>query len=351
MLHLALSLGAFALVLGVLVTIHELGHYLAARACGVRVEAFSIGFGPTLVARTARSGTVWKISAFPLGGYVKMHGMTAPGEGEPSADPDSYTAKPVASRMAIAAAGPLANVVLAFVLFTGILLCAGREVPLAVVGQVLPGSAAEAAGMKTDDRIAAIGGMPIRTFEELREVVTTSPGKKLGFDVERGKSKMFMVLAPKLESGEGRIGILSGRSMHESLGPLAAARMGAAHTAEVLESTAAGIGRLLTQGEGAKDVGGPILIAQVSGEAASYGLAALVAFMGMLSVNLAVVNLLPIPILDGGHLVFLAAEGVLGRPVSARAQDYAYRLGFAVLASAFVVVSFRDVLRLLGDLH
>ncbi len=349
MAHLLQTLASFALVLGVLVFVHELGHYIAARACGVYVEAFSIGFGRPLLSWTARSGTVWKIGILPLGGYVKMHGMSLDTRDEAASDAasfrddEAYFRKSVWSRMLIAAAGPIANFLLAFVLFTTLYAAVGREVPLPVVGQVVPGSAAAAADLKPGDDIVAVDGSPVTTFEALRDRIAVAPGRDLALAVRRGAADLTLRVHVADEDGAGRLGVTSGRTERIHLSPVGAVAAGGGQTWFVFAATFKGLWHILTTGHGVADLGGPIMIAQLSGKVAALGALSLVTFIALLSVNLGLVNLLPIPILDGGHLMFYAAEALRGRPVPARAQEYGYRLGFAIIASVFVFVSFNDL--------
>lgn len=350
-MHLLQTLAAFALVLGVLVFVHEYGHYLAARACGVFVETFSIGFGRALARWTASNGTVWKIGILPLGGYVKMHGMAIDARDEASADAaafragEAYFKKSVGQRAAIAAAGPVANFLLTFVLFSALFAAVGQDVPLPVVGGVLAGSPAATAGLQPGDEIRNVDGRPMATFQQLRDVVAASAGRTLTLAVHRGALDLTVPVTIRAEEGAGRLGVTSGRSMQKHVGPIAAIAAGAAQTWTTIAQTFAGLAHILRTGEGASDLGGPILIAQLAGQVAQLGVAKLITFMALLSVNLGLVNLLPIPVLDGGHLMFYAAEAVRGRPVPVRAQEYGYRIGFAIIAMVFVFVSFNDLVR------
>jgi regulator of sigma E protease len=352
-LHLAQILASFALVLGVLVSIHEMGHYLAARACGITVEAFSLGFGPALKIWVDRRGTEWKISVLPLGGYVKMYGMSpdaradAAAAGEVFRPLEAYSEKKVWQRSIVAAAGPVANFLLAMVLFGVLLGVAGRQVPLPVVGEVIADSSAAHAGLRVGDEIRAVNGAPVKLFEDLRQVVVASPNRDVTLLVHRGTADMTVtahILAAPM-SGSGILGVKSGAMRTERLGPLQAIVGGVAETWDVLRQTMVGLISIVTGQTGADELGGPISIAHMSGQVAQLGLLSLINFIALLSVNLGLVNLLPIPVLDGGHLMFYAAEALRGRPVPPRAQEYGYRVGVAIIASIFVFASFNDLVR------
>jgi regulator of sigma E protease len=353
MMHLLHTLGSFALVLGVLVFIHELGHYLAARWRGIHVEAFSIGFGPALLSWTDRSETVWKICVLPLGGFVKMHGMAVNVIDEQAVDQtairqgQAFFEKSVLSRAIVAGAGPVANFLLAAVLFSALYATLGRQVPLPIVGDVAPGSSAASAGLKQGDDIVAVDGRKIVVFEDLRRLVAASAGRTLQIEVHRGSQDLTLpVLIKPATPGDmsvGRLGVVSGGVRTDRLGLVSAVQAGFSETGMVLWQTLLGLVHIVTTGRGVHELGGPIAIASLSGQVAALGIASLVSFIGMLSINLGLVNLLPIPILDGGHLMFYAAEAIRGRPLPPRAQDYGYRVGFAIIASMFVFISWNDL--------
>jgi regulator of sigma E protease len=354
-LHLLQTLASFAFVLGILVSIHEMGHYLAARWCGIGVEAFSLGFGPALKSWTDKRGTVWKISALPLGGYVKMHGMSptarqdAADAGEAYRAEEAYAEKHVGKRALVAFAGPLANFLLAIVLFSTLLLVVGRQVLLPVVGGVVKDSAAAHAGLLVGDEITAIDGVKVGRFTALQHIIVAEPGRDVTLTVARdGK-----VLAVPLHTDTvhsvtgivGRLGIQSGKTVFERVRPGTAVVEGAVATWTTMQQIVIGLAGVVTGRESADGLGGPIMIAQLSGQMAQQGMFSFFAFIALLSVDLGLVNLLPIPVLDGGHLMFYAAEAVRGRPVPARAQEYGYRVGIALIACVFVFVSWNDLVR------
>jgi regulator of sigma E protease len=353
MIHLLQTLASFGLVLGVLVFVHELGHYLAARWRGIHVEAFSIGFGPALLSWTDRKETVWKVCVLPLGGFVKMHGMAVNVADEQAVDTaatregEGFFDKSVGSRAIVAAAGPVANFLLAAVLFSLLYAAVGRQVPLPVVGEVVPASSAADAGLRQGDAIRAVNGAKMATFEDLRRIVAASAGVTLQMQVHRGTQDLTIpVLIKPASPGDmsvGRLGVTAGEVVTERLGPVAAVIAGVTQTGQVLWQTLLGLFHIVTTGHGVRELGGPIAIATLSGQVAQLGIASLVGFIAMLSINLGLVNLLPIPILDGGHLLFYAAEAVRGRPLPPQAQDYGYRVGFAIIASLFVFISWNDL--------
>jgi len=358
--HTLHTLGSFALVLGVLVFIHEFGHYLAARWRGIHVEAFSIGFGPSLLAWTDGQETVWKICALPLGGFVKMHGMALNVADENAMDQSAsrpgqaYFEKSVLSRSIVAAAGPIANFLLAAVLFSALNAVVGQQVPLPVIGEITEGSSAAVAGLKTGDSILAVDGKRTMEFEDLRRIVAASAGHTLSFRLRRGTQEITLPVAIQPaapgDMSVGRLGVKAGEIATVRLGLFAALGAGLWQTWQVLWQTLLGLVHIITTGHGVNELGGPIAIASLSGKVADLGIASMVSFIAMLSINLGLVNLLPIPILDGGHLMFYAAEAVRGRPLPARALDYGYRVGFAIICSLFIFISWNDLVHT-GAVH
>ncbi len=342
----------FVIVLGVLVFFHELGHYLAARWCGVHVETFSIGFGQPLATWKDRRLTVWKLGWIPLGGYVKLHGQERPEDATPEAralwQPGrTFHEKSVAARATIVAAGPIANFVLAAVLFALLFATAGEPVILPEVGEVLAGSAAAQAGLQTGDRILAIDGQPVEEFEDIQRIVAARPGQQMTLQFSRaGKPRTLTLTTGMREQGGQRIGSL-GVTAHATdfrrLPVGSAVIEGAGHTYYVAEQTLVGLWRMVTSGRGAEDLGGPLRIAQLSGQVAQLGVGSLIDFIAVLSINLGLINLFPIPILDGGHLLFFLAEALRGRPLPTRAVEYGFRAGFALLVGLFVFATWNDL--------
>lgn len=347
------TLGAFVVVLGVLVSVHEFGHYLAARWGGVFVEAFSIGFGRSIWSRRDRRGTEWRIGILPLGGYVKLHGQEPPAEGasSPSASPEAargaFYARPAGIRMAVVAAGPAANFLLAFLLFSALFATAGKPSVAPVVTQVMAGSPAEKAGIAVGDEILAVGPVTVHDFTDIQRAVAPHPDAPLDLEIRRHGTTLTLHVLTAGREVEGRrvgsLGIAGGVMRYERLGVAAAVTAGAAETWRVGAETLASIGRLL-RGEGRRDeIGGPLRIAALSGRVAAAGMAELVSFIAVLSVNLGLINLLPIPVLDGGYLVFYGLEALSRRPVPKRLQEMGLKAGLMLILALFVFATWNDL--------
>ena len=347
------NVGAFLVVLGVLVFVHELGHYLAARWRGIHVEAFSIGFGKALLSWTDRLGTVWKLAWIPLGGYVKLHGQERPEDVDAATragwlEGRTFHGKGVGSRAIVVAAGPIANFLLAAVLFSVLFGLSGRPISVPVIGEILPQSAASQAGLMAGDRVVTIDGQSVARFEDLQRIIAGAPDRSVTIDILRdGKPQSVDVHTGSREGALGRkmglLGVKGGAPEFEHLGPIAAVGAGIEQTWDVLVQTLGGLGQMLSGQRSADELSGPLGIAQLSGQVASLGLASLVSFIAVLSVNLGLINLFPIPILDGGHLVLYALEAIRGRPVPAKIQELGFRAGFAVLAGLFVFATWNDL--------
>ncbi len=339
---------AFAVVLGVLVFIHELGHYLAARWRGVYVEAFSIGFGKKLLGWTDSVGTEWKLCALPLGGYVKMHGMEQPEEVTDEVRANwkpgqTFHGKPVLSRMIVVAAGPIANFLLAAVLFSLLFFATGRPVSDPVISEVVAESAAAKAGLLAGDRILTIAGQKITTFEDVQRIVGRSAGMPLAVSLERDGKTLDVTATPKATGANGILGIRGSKVTYEPVSAVDAIPEGVAQTWKVGVQTLGGIWQMISGQRGSDELGGPLRIAQLSGQVAQLGFASLVSFIAVLSVNLGLLNLFPIPVLDGGHLVFFCLEALRGRPLSERAQEMGLRAGFALLVGLGVFATWNDL--------
>lgn len=351
---------SFAVVLGVLVFVHEMGHYLAARWRGIHVETFSIGFGQSLARWTDKRGTVWKLAWIPLGGYVKLHGQERPDlvpEEERAAWQPGRTfhEKSVWSRIIVIAAGPIANFILAAVLFIGLFMVVGKPIAEPVIGQILPGSAASQVKLQPGDVITNVGGVAVKTFGQIQKQVAPNPGKDIGLTVDRGGNVViFRVKIGSTPDGHGGtrgvLGIVEGAPHFQRLSPQQAVVQGAVETWTVTRQTLAGLWQIVAHRTGLNELGGPLRIASLSGQVAAMGIASLVSFIAVLSVNLGLINLFPIPVLDGGHLLFYLAEIIRGRPISAKAQEYGFRAGFALLLCLFVFATWNDVNQL-GFVH
>ncbi len=348
MLHSFYQIAGFAVSIGVLIFIHELGHYAAARSQGVTVEVFSLGFGPALLKYKAKSGTVWQLSALPLGGYVKMQGW---GEAEDKAPspPGSFSGATLSSKAVIVAAGPLANLALAVVLYAVLFVSAGQPSTPALFASVDPHSAAAAAHLLPGDRVLAIGGAPVRDFSNLQQIVTGHPNTELDFTIGRAGQKFTesVQIGSATVDGTsiGRLGVTAAPTFTRLLpGP---AIVAAFHqTGAVIASWGTQMGMLIFQHKGLSDLSGPIGIAQVTGQVAAMGWAPLLDLLAFLSINLGLVNLIPIPILDGGHLLFYGWEAVARRKVSEKVRDMGLRFGAALILTLFLVTTFNDLSRL-----
>ena len=349
----------FLIVLGVLVFFHELGHYLAARWRGVHVETFSIGFGRSLATWRDKRGTLWKLSWIPLGGYVKLHGQERPEDVSDEVRAAwlpgvTFHEKSVTSRAIVVAAGPVANFILAIVMFAALFATAGEPVILPEIGDVLAGSAAAHAGLQTGDRVETIDGQPTARFEDIQHIVAAHPGAPLTLQIRRGDATQTVDLTTDTRDVGGRqigsLGVTAHAAEYHRLPVPAAIVAGTMHTWDVLAQTVAGLWQIITGKTGAEALGGPLGIAKLSGQAAEQGLPTLVDFIAVLSVNLGLINLFPIPILDGGHLLFFLAEAVRGRPLPARAVEYSFRAGLALLVGLFVFATWNDLSHL-GLVH
>jgi regulator of sigma E protease len=358
----------FLFVLTIVVFFHELGHFLVARWCGIRVLVFSLGFGPEIVGFNDRHGTRWKISAVPLGGYVKFFGddsaastpdRAAAAEMSESDKKDSFVHQPVPSRAAVVAAGPIANFVLAVAIFAGIFMVIGKQTATARVDAVQAGSAAAAAGFKAGDLVVSIDSDKIDSFSDMQRIVSVSSGEPLKIVVERDGHPVTLTATPQLKEIKDnfgnvhRLGVLGiSRSMAagdiktQKFGPLMAVVMGAKETWFVVDRTLSYIGGIFTGREAADQLGGPIRIAQVSGQVATAGFGALIHLTAVLSVSIGLLNLFPIPLLDGGHLLFYGIEAARGRPLSERAQEVGFRIGLAIVVMLMIFATFNDILHL-----
>ncbi|GGF83886.1 zinc metalloprotease [Azorhizobium oxalatiphilum] len=358
----------FLFVLTLVVFFHELGHFWVARRAGVRVLTFSLGFGPELYGFNDKHGTRWRLAAIPLGGYVKFYGdedaASTPDPQKlaamtPAERKESFFYQPLRWRAAIVAAGPIANFILAIVIFTFVFMVFGRQVSAPRVDQVSPASAAERAGFKPGDLVLTIDGAPVESFADMQRVVGSGAGTALAFTVDRGGEKVNLSATPELREMKDafgnvhRMGMLGiSRSLAAAdvttrrYGPVEAVTMGAQETWFVVARTFDYLGGLISGRESADQLGGPIRIAQVSGQVATFGFGALLSLAAVLSVSIGLLNLFPIPLLDGGHLMFYAIEAVRGHPLSARAQDIGFRIGLAIVLMLMVFATWNDVVHI-----
>ena len=351
---------AFVAVIGPLVFIHEMGHYLVARWCGVKADVFSIGFGKELVGWVDKRGTRWRIALLPLGGYVKFAGdMNAASQSDPewltlpAAERErSFPAKPVWQRAAIVAAGPLINLIFAVVLLGGLAMVRGTPVSEPVIGNVLAGSAAEAADLRSGDRIIRIMGRDIENFGDVSAIVGLRPNELLPYVIERKgalieKDIAAGTLIEKDRFGNiyriGQLGVMANEVTLKSVSLWEAPVVGFNQAVQLTKTALDGLGQIIMGRRSVKELGGPLKIADISGQAASMGFASFLFFMALISINLGFINLLPIPMLDGGHLLFYAIEAVQRRPVSTVVQEWAYRSGLALLLTLMLLVTFNDL--------
>lgn len=352
----------FLIVLTIVVFFHELGHFLVARWCGVAVKAFSIGFGPELFGFDDRHGTRWRLAAIPLGGYVKfiddMNAASAPDrEAALAAGDGAFQSKSVGRRAAIVAAGPIANFILAIVIYAFLFGSFGKPISAPRVAEVMPNTAAEEAGFMPGDLILSIDGEPVPGFTDVQRIVFRSAELPLQIIVERDGRQVELAATPRRGETEDvfgntqRVGLLGIR--HEpteivtvTYGPLEAVGQATVESWRVVTTTLGYLGGVLTGRESADQIGGPIGIAQVSGQAAELGIIPLINLAAILSISIGLLNLFPIPLLDGGHLVYFGIEAVRGRPLSERAQDYGFRIGLAIVLMLMVFGTVNDIVRI-----
>ena len=363
-----LGLPAFLFVITLVVFFHELGHFLIARACGVKVDIFSVGFGREIVGFNDRSGTRWRISWIPVGGYVKFAGdinaasmpdAEAAARLSPAERKHVLFFKPLWQRAAVAAAGPMANFVLAIVLFTGLNLYSGHNVLAPVVGGVVKDSPAAVAGIQTGDRITAIDGNAISDFEQLPEIVSVSGGRNLAVTLSRAGQIMTVHVAPHMMRTRDILGDMSDTMVigvrqstrasdwsHQSYGFFGAAGAASTESWDIAKTTVQGIAQMVRGYASADQFRGPLGIAKMTRQVATFGFLALLNLAAVLSVSIGLANLFPIPLLDGGHLLYYGCEAVLGRPLGERAQDVGFRLGLVLVLGLMLLTTWNDLVRL-----
>jgi regulator of sigma E protease len=362
-----LMLPAFLLVISLIVFIHEMGHYLVGRWSGIRILAFSFGFGPELVGFTDKHGTRWKISAIPLGGYVRFYG-----DADAASTPDfdtlaqlpsderdrTFTGAKLWKRAATVAAGPIANFLLAIVILAGIFTAYGKYITDPVVAQVTENSAAAAAGIIPGDLLLSIDGNTINTFDDIQRYVSIRPSVPMTLTVRRQGQEVNVPLTPKLTEITDRfgnkielgiIGIMTDRSAGNmrlvSFSPAQAVVEAVRETGHIVTGTFRYIGNIFAGRMKADQLGGPIAVAQAAGQVATLGIVALLHLAAVLSVSIGLLNLMPVPVLDGGHLMFYAVEALRGKPVGEAAQGIAFRVGMFLVLSLMVFVTWNDITR------
>jgi regulator of sigma E protease len=359
-LHFAWMALGFVVVLTVLVFVHEFGHYWIARRNGVKIDVFSIGFGPELFGWTDRAGTRWKISALPLGGYVKMFGDADVTSGLPLAGGAplstaerevSFHGKRLSQRAAIVAGGPLANFLFAIVVLAALFMTIGQPHTPATIGKVMSSSAAAAGGLRAGDQIIRLDGQAISRFEDIQQLVQLNPDVPMAVVVRRDGKLVTLHVTPRLVTekdrlGEhkiGRLGIQGGPVEYIRRSPPDAMVRAVEETWNLSATTLDAVWQMAIGKRSADELGGPLKIAQISGEVIQLGIGPLLWFMALLSVNLGLINLFPVPVLDGGHLLFYAAEAIRGKPLGQRAQEYGFRVGLALVLTLMVFATWNDV--------
>lgn len=357
---------SFALILSVIVFVHEFGHFIAARLCGVKVEVFSIGFGRELLGRTDRHGTRWKLALWPLGGYVKMYGdssaastpdMPALDDMNEAEKRQTFHFRPLWAKAIIVAAGPIANFILSIAVFTYFIFTVGINSTEPVVGSLIPETPAVSAGLKPGDRITHVDGQEMHAFNDIPAAILTNLGKPVKLDIQRGDTHLTLSLTPVLfeekdvvgnSQKRPLIGIRSEKITFKEVGLITAIGAAAERTYGMCVTTLKVLGQMIRGDRSTDDLKGPLGIAKLSGEVTAQGdtmgdtLRTVLWFIALLSVNLGFVNLLPIPMLDGGHLAFYCVEAVRGRPMAAKFQEWSYRVGFALIAMLMALSLFND---------
>lgn len=363
----------FLLVLSLVVFVHEFGHFIVGRWCNVDVKVFSIGFGREIFGFNDRKGTRWRLAWIPLGGYVKFAG-----DENAASTPDfdarermdaaewarTFPAKPVAQRAAVVAAGPAANFIFAILVFAAALFAIGRPQLLPRVDEVVVGGAADKAGMKAGDLVLSVDNVDIKGFADLQRIVSERAGERITLRLLRGNAEKTVELVPDLKEqvtplGTRRIGMIGLKASsrpedwtRERFGPLEALLEGARETWFVVERTGDYLGKLIAGRESADQLSGPIRIAQASGYVANHsGFMGLINLAAILSVSIGLINLVPIPMLDGGHLLFYAFEAARGRPLSERAQEIGFQIGLAIVLFLMVFVTWNDISHLTQTLR
>ncbi|MCF8067898.1 MAG: RIP metalloprotease RseP [Desulfobacterales bacterium] len=345
---------AFVVVLGILIFFHELGHFLVARLFGVGVEKFSLGFGPKIIGKKFGM-TDYRISAIPLGGYVKMVGEEPDAELSPEDIPYSFTHKHVLKKMLIVAAGPFFNLLLAVIIFFFIFQFNGNVILKATVGGVEEGTPAFESGVQAGDEIVGINGSPVKSWDEMAVLITESNGNVLVFDVMRGNEVIALEITPLKKAAKNLfgedidryvIGVTSAGEIYtEALNPFQAVSQSIAQTYNITKLTIVSIVKLIQGRISAKTLGGPIMIAEMAGQQAEAGSLNFVFFISLLSINLAILNFLPIPVLDGGHLMFFFIELIIRRPINTRVREIAQQTGMVILLTLMIFVFYNDITR------
>ena len=358
-------IGPFLLVLTIIVFVHEMGHYLVARWNGIAIHTFSIGFGPELIGRTDKLGTRWRLSMIPLGGYVRFLGdMNVASLNDPNAveefdeqvRPHLFSQKNVWQRISVVLAGPLANIIFTFLVLYALLLSFGQYVTDPTIQEVLDNSVAQSAGVQAGDRVLQVDGYAVRGFSDFQRLVATSPDREVKILIDRLGQEIEISLIPKATQTTdrfgnthrvGRIGVSRSISAEDYVkfwpSPLEAVSMAAEEMVFLVDRTFAFLADFFVGRGDVEQLGGPIKVAQVSGNVATLGFLALINLTALLSLNIGIFNLFPIPMLDGGHLVFYLAEAARGRPLSQRIQEAGFRFGMLLVGSLMIFTIYNDI--------
>ena len=355
------TLSTYILMVAILVVVHEGGHYLAGRMFGVKIDAFAFGFGRELFGFDDSRGTRWRFNLLPLGGYVKFTGdMNAASQSNPALDAlpaseraDLFLFKPLWQRAIIVAAGPLINFAFAILILAGVYMALGHPSTPPVVSAVMPGGPAAMAGIQAGDRIIAIDGSAVARFEDVASAAMISSGAPMQVAIARDGIARTITLTPRIVETvdrfggvvrHGRLGIArSGEQVVEQVGPLAALRHGAVDTWGITVSIARTLRQIVMGERSLDELGGPIKTGQVTGQQASLGVLSFIVFMAFFSINLGFINLIPIPMLDGGHLLLYAIEALRRQPIGAKVQEWAFMSGFAAIMTLMVVLTWNDL--------
>ncbi len=362
--HHALQYGLpFIAVISIVVFVHEYGHYRVARACGIRIESFSLGFGPKLFGWTDKHGTLWQIALFPLGGFVKMFG-DADAASTPGAEVKTMTEEekrisffhqPVNKRIAVVGAGPVTNYLFAILVLAILFMVRGQPFSPPLVEQLVPGSVAERAGLVIGDKVVSIDGETVERFEDIKRLISMNSGVPVPVVVERQGATQTITLTPEVvvqkdrfggEHQLGRIGIVAKKMDYQKWPPHKAVQQAVIESWNMSVDTLKALGQVIVGTRSSEEIGGPLRIAQMSGQAAQDGIWTLIWFTGIISINLGLINLFPVPLLDGGHLLFFFFEKLRGKPLKEKTQEIGLRLGMTFVIALMVFATWNDIAQL-----